>query len=141
MDSRLFVLLHAIVLAALVSARDSITWPTLSEANYSSTASEPLYHQVNCEPVEQAMTPVCGDKDERLYHAYVCEKQCIDAVKQLLRRKDDTHALCLTEWKAIDRVQSVECTGELAAFMPSTNSVTTIASAILSIFVLFSCTS
>ncbi|RHY06792.1 hypothetical protein DYB25_000141 [Aphanomyces astaci] len=148
-----FLMLVLAVLASLLhtsSARHmaAITMTTLHPEN----ATMPAAHRyqddivaVSCSPVEATMTPLCGDHDNRQYHAYVCEKQCIDAVKHLLRtrRQDEQkapHALCLAEWKSIGRVQATECPTELQSFLPaSALSVSTIASAILSVFVLFSC--
>ncbi|KAF0690445.1 Aste57867_18177 [Aphanomyces stellatus] len=99
---------------------------------------------VDCSAVELTMAPLCGDVEMRQYHAFVCEKQCIDAVKQLLRRKEEppmTHAICLNEWKAINRIQASECPQDMAAFMPRAMSVSTVAFTILSAFLLFTCVS
>ncbi|OQR91683.1 hypothetical protein THRCLA_08914 [Thraustotheca clavata] len=92
----------------------------------------------NCALIDAAMAPVCGD---RAYQwQYKCEKQCVDAVVKLLRQTNDKN-MCVVEWKVIQHLQKTQCPQETTMFGLAPMSVTTIASAFLSAFLLFSCTS
>ncbi|OQR99030.1 hypothetical protein ACHHYP_07415 [Achlya hypogyna] len=97
-----------------------------------------IAEDTTCAAIDEVMAPVCGDRALQWEHK--CEKQCVDAVAQLLRQP--TKQVCLVEWKVVAHLQATQCADDHPMlFGLRSMSVTTIASAILSVFLLFSCTS
>ncbi|KDO32744.1 hypothetical protein SPRG_02442 [Saprolegnia parasitica CBS 223.65] len=102
--------------AHLVCARDNSS----SSSSFSFNASSlHLTESASCLAIDAAMAPMCGDRARQYEHK--CEKQCVHA------------------WKVVRHLQNTQCTEGL--FGLRSMSVTTIASAFLSVFLLFSCTS
>ncbi|EQC32516.1 hypothetical protein SDRG_09842 [Saprolegnia diclina VS20] len=125
------MIVFLLLVAHLVCARESN-----HSASSLNASSLHLTESASCLAIDAAMAPVCGDRARQWEHK--CEKQCVHAVEQLLRA-NDVDNMCLVEWKVVRHLQNTQCTESL--FGLRSMSVTTIASAFLSVFLLFSCTS
>jgi len=110
-----------------------VTLPMLQE-NQTSYSSN-----TRCIETREQMSIPCGMTEiEKIQKA--CEHSCIEAVSKLRRNSSamDNDA-CLEEWEAVSHIQKTQCPQGIAGITCSGLSVTTIAWAILSVFVLFSC--